>query len=181
MVGGDAVAQLGQHPGADDVGDRVGRHGQALEEGGPKHVGGVAVPGEGGRRWRSPRPATARPRRTPRRSAGGTSSEVSDVRMASVDLLGRGPQVGQAGPARPSASVPRGSRGQVDVHGAGQGVGHHQRGRGQVVHPHVGVDPALEVAVAREHRRPPTGRLLWTASDTPGSRGPELPMQVVQP
>src|SRR5439155_2007463 len=40
----------------------------------------------------------------------------------------------------------------VDVHRAGQGVGHHQGRRGQVVHADVAVDPALEVAVARQHR-----------------------------
>ena len=39
---------------------------------------------------------------------------------------------------------------QVDVHRAGQGVGDDQRRRGQVVGPHLGVDPALEVAVAGE-------------------------------
>ena len=41
---------------------------------------------------------------------------------------------------------------QVDVHRAGQRVGHDQRRRREVVHLHVGVDPALEVAVARQHR-----------------------------
>ena len=42
--------------------------------------------------------------------------------------------------------------GQVDVHAAGQRVGDDQRRRGEVVGAGVGVDPALEVAVAREHR-----------------------------
>ena len=60
----------------------------------------------------------------------------------------------------PSASSPMGVGGEVDVHRAGQRVGHHERRRGQVVHPHVGVDASLEVPVAREHRRPPRGRLL---------------------
>ena len=41
---------------------------------------------------------------------------------------------------------------QVDVHGPGQRVRHHQRRRGQVVHLHVRVDPALEVPVAGQHR-----------------------------
>ena len=39
---------------------------------------------------------------------------------------------------------------QVDVHRAGQGVGDDQRGRGQVVGADLGVDPALEVAVAAQ-------------------------------
>ena len=41
---------------------------------------------------------------------------------------------------------------QVDVHRPGQRVGDDQRRRREVVHLHVGVDPALEVAVARQHR-----------------------------
>ena len=41
---------------------------------------------------------------------------------------------------------------QVDVHRAGQRVGDDQRRRREVVHLHVGVDPALEVAVAGQHR-----------------------------
>ena len=42
--------------------------------------------------------------------------------------------------------------GEVDQHGTGEGVGDHQGRRGQVVGAHVRVDPALEVAVAGEHR-----------------------------
>src|SRR5690606_20137724 len=42
--------------------------------------------------------------------------------------------------------------GQVDVDRAGDGVGHHQRRRGEVVHLYFGVDAAFEVAVARQHR-----------------------------
>jgi hypothetical protein len=41
--------------------------------------------------------------------------------------------------------------GDVDVHVAGDGIGDHERRRGEVVRPHVGVHPSLEVAVAREH------------------------------
>ena len=43
--------------------------------------------------------------------------------------------------------------GDVDQHRAGERVGHHERRRGEVVRPHVRVHAALEVAVAREHRR----------------------------
>ena len=46
----------------------------------------------------------------------------------------------------------RGARREVDVHGPGDRVRDDQRRGGEVVHPHVGVDAALEVAVAREHR-----------------------------
>ena len=41
---------------------------------------------------------------------------------------------------------------EVDVHRPGDRVGDAQRRRGQVVHLHVRVDAALEVAVARQHR-----------------------------
>jgi hypothetical protein len=41
---------------------------------------------------------------------------------------------------------------EVEVHGAGQGVGDHQGWGGEVVQLHLGVDAALEVAVARQHR-----------------------------
>ena len=42
-------------------------------------------------------------------------------------------------------------REQVDVHPAGQRVGDDERRRGEVVRLHLGMDPGLEVAVAREH------------------------------
>ena len=41
---------------------------------------------------------------------------------------------------------------EVEVHRPGEGVGDHERRAREVVHLHVGVDAALEVAVAREHR-----------------------------
>ena len=41
----------------------------------------------------------------------------------------------------------------VDVHRAGQGIGDDQGGRGEVVGPDLGVDPPLEIAVARSGRR----------------------------
>ena len=41
---------------------------------------------------------------------------------------------------------------EVDVHRARERVGDDERRRREVVHLHVGVDPALEVAVARQHR-----------------------------
>ncbi len=42
--------------------------------------------------------------------------------------------------------------GEVDIGGAGDGVGHHQRRRGQIIHLDLGVHAAFEVAVARQHR-----------------------------
>ncbi len=71
--------------------------------------------------------------------------------------------------------------GEVDIDRAGEGIGHDQRGRGEVVGFHIGIDAAFEVAVAREARwrRPDRPALIaWLMGS--GS-GPELPMQVVQP
>jgi hypothetical protein len=68
-----------------------------------------------------------------------------------LDLPGAWPQVGQEhGPAL--RVVPEGVVAQVEVHGAGQGVGDHQGRGGEVVQLHLRVDAALEVAVARQHR-----------------------------
>jgi len=65
-----------------------------------------------------------------------------------LDLLGARPQVGQEhGPAL--RVVAEGVAAQVEVHGAGKGVGDHQRWGGEVVQLHLRVDAALEVAVAR--------------------------------
>src|SRR5437763_952277 len=41
--------------------------------------------------------------------------------------------------------------GEVEIDAAGEGVGDDERRRGEVVGPHLGVDAALEVAVARQH------------------------------
>ena len=57
VVGGDAVAQHGQHPGALDVGDRLGLHREVLEERRLTDVGRRSVPlvaAAGGRRQVAP-------------------------------------------------------------------------------------------------------------------------------
>ncbi len=38
----------------------------------------------------------------------------------------------------------------IDVDAPGDGICHHQRRGGQVVHAHLGMDPTLEVAVSRQ-------------------------------
>lgn len=48
--------------------------------------------------------------------------------------------------------VPNGLGLKVDVAPASEGIGHHQGGRGEIVGPSEGMDPALEVAVPGEHR-----------------------------
>ena len=63
---------------------------------------------------------------------------------------------------------------------AGDGIGDHQRRRGEVVHAHFGVDAALEIAVAGQHRAD-RQIAFGDGLDTGSGNGPELPMQVVQP
>ncbi len=70
---------------------------------------------------------------------------------------------------RPCRS-PSGSVGDIDVHRSGQRVGHHQRRRGQVVGAHVLLDPALEVAVAAQHRRDDEAALAHLGADLVGQR-----------
>ncbi len=76
--------------------------------------------------------------------ADGAGDEVADLAVARPDV----PEVDRL------AVAARAQRfgGQVDVGGAGDRVGDHERRRGQVVHLHFGVHAALEVAVARQHR-----------------------------
>ena len=95
--------------------------------------------------------SSARRRRTPRRSSCGTCptgprprSTVGDLRRAGPDVLEVDIVAVVVGAERLGV--------EVDVHRAGERVGDTQRRRREVVHLHVGVDPALEVAVARQHR-----------------------------
>ncbi len=66
--------------------------------------------------------------------------------------------------------VAQGLAQEVDVDGAGQRVGHHEHGRGEVVSPDQRVDPPLEVAVAREHRRHDQVVLLDLLRDVLGQK-----------
>ena len=69
----------------------------------------------------------------------------------------------------------------VHIHRAGQGVRHHQRRAGQIIGFHEWIDAALEIAIARKHRRRPPDRGFSTALAIACGSGPLLPMQVVQP
>ncbi len=40
---------------------------------------------------------------------------------------------------------------QVDIHAAGNGIGDNQRRAGQIVHAHLGMHAAFEIAIARQH------------------------------
>ena len=40
---------------------------------------------------------------------------------------------------------------QIDIHRAGNRIGHNQHGRGQIICPHIGADAAFKIAVARQN------------------------------
>ena len=151
VVGGDAVAEHGQHACALDVGHRLRLGGQALEERRPAHVGRVLVPGEAVAGRAPPASSSARRRRTPRRSSCGTCPTGPRPRSSAATSAALG-QMSFRNTGWPSLVLAERVVVEVDVHRAGERVGDAQGGRGQVVHLHVGVDPALEVAVAREDR-----------------------------
>ena len=127
----------------------AGFPGQTLEERGSQHVGRVRVPLEGAARGRFHRPpalVTVEHRRVP------PAEHLRIERRADGlgDLLGGGPELGQVD-GTPVGAGADGIGSEVGVDGPGQGVGHHQRRRGEVVEADVGVDAPLEVAVARQH------------------------------
>ncbi len=150
VVGGDRVAQLGQDAGAGDVGDRGRVHLHALEVRGLADVGGLGVPLEGvaGRDRQGLPLGVAREDV----AVGLVEHVLADgVRHDVVDLgLGR-PDVLEVDRVAVLVDA-QGVLGDVHLHGAREGVRDDQRRGGQVVHLDVGVDPALEVAVAGEHR-----------------------------
>ena len=65
------------------------------------------------------------------------------------DFAVGGPDVAQID--RAAGALPQRLARQIDVDVTRQGIGHHQRRRGQIVGAHVRADAALEVAVARQH------------------------------
>ncbi len=67
-----------------------------------------------------------------------------------LDFVAGGPDVRQEHLVSVRVSTQR-LGGQVHVQAAGQGIGNHQRRRGQVVHLDVLVNASLEIAVARKH------------------------------
>ncbi len=151
VVGGDRVAELGQDAGAVDVRDRGGLHRHALEVRGLADVGRLRVPLEGV----ALRDGQRLPLGVAREDVGvGLVEHVlaDGVRHDVVDLgLGR-PDVLKVDRLAVLVDAER-VLGDVDLHGAGDGVRDDQRRGRQVVHLDVRVDPALEVAVAGEHRR----------------------------
>src|SRR5699024_10729643 len=68
-----------------------------------------------------------------------------------LDLLLGGPDVGEVDVVAVRILAECVLR-EIEVHRARECVGDHQRRRGQVVHLHVRIDPALEVAVTGQYR-----------------------------
>ena len=97
------------------------------------------------------------------------------------DLVERRPDVGEDTPAGRREPLPERLGRQVDVDPAGQGERDDERRRGEVARPGEGMDPALEVAVARQDGGDDEVVAPRSPAAIGSSSGPELPMQVVQP
>ncbi len=157
-----------QHPRALHVHHRrrLGRH--VLEVGGQADVGRLRIPGVGG----PFRHVETVPVRVAREHVGVLALEHLRAQAAQdrlLDFLAARPDVLEIDRLAVLARAQRLGL-EVEVDPAGQGVGHHQRRRGQVVGPHVGVDPAFEVAVAGKHRRRHQVALVDRLRDRLGQR-----------
>src|SRR5690606_29948957 len=150
VVGGDRVAEQAHHARTAYVLDRTDLHRHAVEVRRVLDVGGRLVPLE--------RLAFRRLDLVP---AAVALEHVGVVLREQFGANGRGDGVADLLVGRPDvaqvdvvavAVLAQRLGGQVDVDRAGDGVGHHQRRRGEVVHLHFRVHAALEVAVARQHR-----------------------------
>ena len=149
MVGGDRVAQEGQHTGAVDIGDRVRRGLHAVEEGLLAHIGGLVVPRE--------QLAFRHVEALPAVVAVEHGGVVLEEHLAAHAAVDHGGDLGIGGPDVLQVHVVAVRVGaerlglEVEVHRAGERVGDDQRRGDQVVHLDVRADAAFEVAVAGEH------------------------------
>ena len=139
-----------QHARVLDVLERLGLARQVLEERRLADVGRALVPREAARRSAPRASSSARRRRTPRCSSCGTCRTGPPPRSSGRPRRRSG-QMSLRKTGSPCCVLAERLVVEVDVHRPGERVGHAQRRRGEVVHLHVGVDPALEVAVARQH------------------------------
>ena len=152
VVGGHRVAQHRQHPRAHDVGDgrRLGR--QPLEERRQRDVARCRVPGVAV----ALRDGQAPPALVALEHAGiGRAEELGRDGLADggTDLLAAAARCRTGRPARPSRSRPSGSVVRSMSTRPASAIRDHQRRRREVAGPDLGMDAALEVAVARQHRR----------------------------
>ena len=168
MVGGHAIAQQRQHARALDRAQRRRLAGHAGEVGRVLDVGRVAVPGvQVAARHRDGVPLLVAVEDV----AVLLAEHVGVQRRAQhlLNLLLARPDVGKIDRLAVGVDAER-LVAQVDIDRAGQREGHHQRRRGQVVGPHHRVDPALEVAVAAQHRADHQVVILHGVGDLFGHR-----------
>ena len=168
VVGRHRVAELGQHARPGDVGDRGRLLGHPVEVRRLANIGRIGIPGEGvASRGVETLPPLV------------TGEDVGVVLLEEVarqgrldrrlDVLGCGPDVLEEDVVALLVLAERVGV-EVEVHRPGQTVGDDQRRRREVVHLDVRVDPALEVAVARQHRGDGEVTLLHGGRDLLGQR-----------
>ena len=150
MVGGNAVAEHGQHARALDVldGGRLERH--VIEVRRLPNVSGIVFP-RVSLALRNRQPAPALVSRVHLGIALAKHLRRNRARHRLLDFLLRRPDVGQVDGLAVFASSD-GILAQIDVNASREREGHHQRRRHQVVGAHFRVDSALKVAIAGEHR-----------------------------
>ena len=150
MVGRDTVGQQSENTRCPDAGDGRQFHRHALEIGRVLHVGRAGIPAVGVALGLDldGLPLIGAPEHVaiPLQEHLPRDDAVDGV----VDLLLRRPDVLQVHRLA-VAACPQRLRRQIDAGAAGQRIGHHQRRAGQVVGADIGVHPALEVAVTRQH------------------------------
>ncbi len=151
VVGRDRVEKQAENAGIDDVLDRVLLLFHALEVRRVLHVGRTVVPGIG----ETALDRDLAPGRIALEHIGVLLLEhlpgdaLADHR---IDLAAGRPDVLEEDLLALLVEAER-LLGEVDIHRAGDRISHHQRRRGEIVGPHVGVDAALEIPIARKHRR----------------------------
>ena len=136
MVGRDGIAQLQQNPSAVDVLDRFRIHLHSVKERCLAHIGRSIVPGEAATfRSRQGLPALITSKHV--RVILRVHVAVDGLVDSPLHLVGIGPDVAQEHVVA-VLILTQGLRLKIEVHGPGQGVGHDQRRRSQVVHLNVG-------------------------------------------
>ena len=150
VVGGDAVAEAREHARIGDVLQGLGLGREVVEERRPADIGGALIPREpvAGRDLEAV-PALVAVEHLPVGLAehvrlDGFLDRVGDLGLVGPDVLEEDVVAVRVGAERLVV--------EVDVHRPRQRVGDAQRRRRQVVHLDVGVDPPLEVPVARQDR-----------------------------
>ena len=172
VIGGDRVAQHRERARAGDVAHRRRLRRQVDEEGGLLDVGGVRIPGVAA--------ALRHLQRLPglvalehRRVATLEQLRLERAGHRRLDLFRRRPDVPQVDRLAVAARAQR-LLAEIDIHPARQGEGDDQHGGGEVVGPHLRMNPRLEVPVAAQHRRGDERMLVDQPRDHVGQR-PAVP------